>query len=314
LAKAILTQSYQHLLKILQNEIVSGLRAIEYQKALTYWNVGKHISKDILKNKLRADYGQKLYKKLSKDLTIDRRTLQRTVQFYHKFPKASARPQLSWTKVKSLLSVEDESNRSKLMDQAVRNKLSTRALNQAIKKGKKDLNAPIPTLVVKLGKVFTYRLKLIDDHLEVDCGFKVTRNISLKGLKSLQEGDIVESKTIGKEFSLIPSNRTKQDLYTYQAKIIRVVDGDTLVCSIDLGFSTQAEQILRLRGINAPEMKTKAGEASKHFVQRRLKKGSDVIIRTYSTDIFGRYVADTYHDNGKFLNQELLNSGHAEAY
>ena len=45
-------------------------------------------------------------------------------------------------------------------------------------------------------------------------------------------------------------------LYTYKANIVRVIDGDTVVADIDLGFDVWLrKEHLRLVGIDAPENK-----------------------------------------------------------
>ena len=42
-------------------------------------------------------------------------------------------------------------------------------------------------------------------------------------------------------------------MYTYKAKLIRVIDGDTIVADIDLGFNMiLRDQHIRLTGINTP--------------------------------------------------------------
>lgn len=47
-------------------------------------------------------------------------------------------------------------------------------------------------------------------------------------------------------------------MYDYMAKLIKVVDGDTIDCDIDLGFGVWLKnQRVRLYGINAPETRTK---------------------------------------------------------
>jgi len=43
-------------------------------------------------------------------------------------------------------------------------------------------------------------------------------------------------------------------MYTYKAKVIRWIDGDTLQVEIDLGFYVQTVQKIRLARIDAPEM------------------------------------------------------------
>ena len=42
-------------------------------------------------------------------------------------------------------------------------------------------------------------------------------------------------------------------MYTYKAKLQRVVDGDTIDATIDLGFDIFVKKRIRFAGINAPE-------------------------------------------------------------
>ena len=55
-------------------------------------------------------------------------------------------------------------------------------------------------------------------------------------------------------------------MYTYKAKLIRIVDGDTIDAEIDLGFDTIVRKRIRLFGIDTPETKTKdMNEKTKHI-------------------------------------------------
>ena len=47
-------------------------------------------------------------------------------------------------------------------------------------------------------------------------------------------------------------------MYDYMAELVKVVDGDTIDCDIDLGFGVWLKnQRVQLYGINAPETRTK---------------------------------------------------------
>ena len=46
-------------------------------------------------------------------------------------------------------------------------------------------------------------------------------------------------------------------MYTYNAKLDRVVDGDTVDATIDFGFDVHVKKRIRLAGINAPESRTR---------------------------------------------------------
>ncbi len=46
-------------------------------------------------------------------------------------------------------------------------------------------------------------------------------------------------------------------MYKYKAKLIRVVDGDTIDAEIDLGFKIYIKERIRLAGIDTPESRTR---------------------------------------------------------
>ena len=56
-----------------------------------------------------------------------------------------------------------------------------------------------------------------------------------------------------------------------------VVDGDTLVVTVDLGFGVEVDQTLRLRGIDAPELSRQAGGRAREFVCEALSASERVV-------------------------------------
>ena len=63
---------------------------------------------------------------------------------------------------------------------------------------------------------------------------------------------------------------SEYDLYLYRIDNIRVIDGDTIDCDIDLGFDVWLhKQRIRLYGIDAPETRTKDLEEKKRGIDRR---------------------------------------------
>jgi micrococcal nuclease len=52
-------------------------------------------------------------------------------------------------------------------------------------------------------------------------------------------------------------------MYTYEAKVVRVVDGDTIDALIDLGFDIHKKIRIRMVGINTPESRTRDLEEKK---------------------------------------------------
>ncbi|MFF1711165.1 thermonuclease family protein [Streptomyces sp. NPDC058268] len=55
-------------------------------------------------------------------------------------------------------------------------------------------------------------------------------------------------------------------MHQYSAKILNIVDGDTVDMEIDLGFEVTTHQRIRLYGINAAEKNTQDGRDARQFV------------------------------------------------
>jgi endonuclease YncB( thermonuclease family) len=131
------------------------------------------------------------------------------------------------------------------------------------------------------------------------------------------------------------------DPYIRWAKVIEVIDGDTLGFQIDLGFSVHvgnAEEddpvVLRLDGGNCPESSgpdaTPEGTAAKEFTTKTCPVGTRVLVRTRKVksrksgalldkkEKYGRYLAQVFipRPDGTLVDlvQILLQTGHAKPY
>jgi endonuclease YncB( thermonuclease family) len=145
---------------------------------------------------------------------------------------------------------------------------------------------------------------------------------SREALRRAIRGDLFSSRETSKGASGAVLNRPVSGLHTYTAVLERVVDGDTLLVRIDLGFDVWRVERIRLRGVDTPELKHKAGREAKQFVEKSLAGAPFLVLRTYKTDRYARYVADVFYhqkmkkksrvfEEGYFLNQVLLDTGHA---
>lgn len=306
-----------------------GRKRMEQEKVLTYWKIGKLISKHILANGDRAEYGKKVMARLSGDLDLDETVLSRTVKFYKAFPILATWQELTWSHYRLLLTVDDPETRNALAEKANANQWTTDLLEQKIRdriafdsnsrsNGKKK---PEP-LQPKRGSLHTFQILQINflhgkPEVVIDLGFKVTKDLSsasLNGAK-FKAGQIVEGvapKSSNEVFRIAASKRTEADLYTYCARVERVVDADTLLVWIDLGFEMGLRQYLRLRGINMPERDTRQGKQAADFVTAQLTGVSEIILCSSKHDIFDRYLADVFIPNKAgdiYLNQLLLDKG-----
>lgn len=115
-------------------------------------------------------------------------------------------------------------------------------------------------------------------------------------------------------------------MYEYRAKVLKVVDGDTVDVDIDLGFGVVlSDERVRIMGIDTPESRTRDkvekvfGLASK----KRLKEllGKTAILKTQinknGEDMkgkFGRILGDFVSIDGRMVTDVLVEEGHAVAY
>lgn len=90
---------------------------------------------------------------------------------------------------------------------------------------------------------------------------------------------------------------------TYLAHVTTVIDGDT--------FKT-SNRTIRLAGINAPESNTVQGQRATAYL-KQLIEGQQVTIKTETTDVYGRSVANVWrYPDRLYVNQAMIDSGHAK--
>ena len=89
----------------------------------------------------------------------------------------------------------------------------------------------------------------------------------------------------------------------YSTYVTSVIGGDT--------FNTLI-QTVRLANINAPESSTPQGQKSTTYL-KRLVEGRRVVIKSVATDVYGRVVAHVWqYSDGLYINQMMVDSGHAD--
>ena len=116
---------------------------------------------------------------------------------------------------------------------------------------------------------------------------------------------------------------SKQKLFHYKATVGRVVDGDTIDVTLNLGFDIYYKGRIRFMGINAPESRTKdavekeAGLAAKRYVEDWISALEHKVIIETSLDEkgkFGRILGRILNEEGECLNEEMVSLGHATPY
>ena len=109
--------------------------------------------------------------------------------------------------------------------------------------------------------------------------------------------------------------------YCYNAAVRRVVDGDTVILDIDLGFDVVlSNQKVRLYGVDTPECRTRdleekeAGLLAKDKLCFFLHKGDRVTVRTkLDKGKFGR-ILGTIVAEGVNVNEFLVENHYAVVY
>lgn len=336
--------SYSALRLKVKERLLLGRKRIEEEQARTYWEVGRMINAHIQIHDGRAEYGRHVIERLAEDIEVDPTVLWKIAQFPEAFPILARGRVLPWSYYRVLLAVADDKRRRALAEQAYREHWTKEELEAQIHKlknlptgsgrTKKFQSASLQTPT--LGAFYTYRIfqpKSVDANtkpaLKIDLGFHVYVDLDfIRTPPGLKEGDVVRAEPPGVGAALVAARRGEQragtspaptifkkgnatDLFTYRAVVEDVTDGDTLRVQVDLGLGMWVRQYLRLAQIDAPELKTKAGQTARAFVLREIRRSPVVTLRTTKHDKFDRYLADVFLADGTYLNQRILDSGHA---
>lgn len=110
----------------------------------------------------------------------------------------------------------------------------------------------------------------------------------------------------------------------YVHSLDKVVDGDTIDVTIDLGFDIKYSSRVRLAGIDTPESRTRdleekaMGLEAKEYLKERLKKSSKIVIKTEKLDSTGKYGRILgwlfLDDETNSVNNQMIMKGYAWEY
>ena len=132
---------------------------------------------------------------------------------------------------------------------------------------------------------------------------------------------------IGTMGAMTPPSR--KSCYNFRViKINRVVDGDTIDVTIDLGFDLYKKERVRVAGVDTPEKRTKNLEEKalgidatnwlKKELQDVLDGDDELIVRTElhgGVGKYGRLLGWLYvGDETVSLNEQMITQGYAHAY
>ena len=122
---------------------------------------------------------------------------------------------------------------------------------------------------------------------------------------------------------------SRKSCYNFRViKINRVVDGDTIDVTIDLGFDLYKKERVRVAGVDTPEKRTRNLEEKalgidatawlKQKLEETIKGDEELLIRTElkgGVGKYGRLLGWLYvGDSDISLNEQMITEGYAHAY
>lgn len=107
-------------------------------------------------------------------------------------------------------------------------------------------------------------------------------------------------------------------MYEYRLReVLKVIDGDTVDCVIDLGFGLKANFRFRLTGVDTPERSHEDGPRATEMTRQWLALPGEVAVRTQKAGpstsgigdgSFGRWLGEFVRE-GQSLNDLLIAEG-----
>ena len=165
------------------------------------------------------------------------------LQVYENFTRLHTYANLSWSHYRQTLSIPKAAHRRFYLQVASERQWTVRELHTAIKRKaveqgtlpaiSADPSVDIGTKVLtpRYGTLHRYRgyRSSTGNPIHIDVGFGIAYTGPTAGLDELEDGQTVASETQDGRFVLKPVNDSSDRLYTYGARVVRVVDGDTLL-------------------------------------------------------------------------------------
>lgn len=95
------------------------------------------------------------------------------------------------------------------------------------------------------------------------------------------------------------------------SKVDRVIDGDSVWVTLELGFGIYIKKEIRMLSVDAPEKNTVAGKLVKQFAEKWFLKNLDSVTLEIddTPDKFGRVLGTFYDKDGSSFNNLLIETG-----
>lgn len=129
----------QQIQSVISNAQTKAIRAVDNERVLMYWQIGKIIFEEEQEGKDRADYGKFLIKSISDEFQpqfgsgFTVRQLEMNRQFFRTFPNTNAlRSQFNWTHYRTLIRIDNQDKRDFYIAETEKNNWTARQLERQV--------------------------------------------------------------------------------------------------------------------------------------------------------------------------------------
>ena len=129
----------QQIQSVISNAQTKAIRAVDNERVLMYWQIGKIIFEEEQEGKDRADYGKFLIKSISDEFQpqfgsgFTVRQLEMNRQFFRTFPNTNAlRSQFNWTHYRTLIRIDNPDKRAFYIAETEKNNWTARQLERQV--------------------------------------------------------------------------------------------------------------------------------------------------------------------------------------
>jgi hypothetical protein len=306
---------YKELVIAIRAQIHVAKQDLNRLPVMTYWRIGELIN-HYLKHGQTSSPAAPLVRRLDGDVDLDFRTLQHSLQFYRCYPVVDESLPISWSHYRYLLTLKTDIERRIWERRIVRDQFNSKIFLELLNKEPLALQ-PVPDAKMmesRRGSLFHYRCIQLDDihtglnRVFLDLGFGIYLPPPLTKAQ-LSNKRIVRSEQREGLNQLVVTNTKHDRLYTYVARVERIVSGHKLRMAIDCGFGVWTRQLIRLNGVLASDSDSRIGQAVMDALAGELKRCPFVVIKVERSLSSGKFFGEIFYKPGEFDVQAIADQG-----
>jgi len=204
---------------------------------------------------------------------------------------------LRWSHYRVLVTVADSAQRRELARQVREGAFTCRSLAVAASRVKPGRGID---WTLRPGRTGLYRYeKRADGSAVLDGGFGLKFSPEALGLQA-GEAALTPGAVVAVRDGRLELVEGVADAYrhSYEGRVIRLIDGDTVLVELVRAPGVFANIRVRLRQVDAVELAAREGETAVALLAGILSPGERVVVQTYGLDTHGRWIADVLAGEG----------------